>query len=169
MLHTSIEAIVKQVLVWYLPLVCCYFSWPLIRRRRPYLIALAVLCLTPVFDCYPLLDSWPKYPHYADWFRPIAPLIIGLPGTVLQLPDGLMQFAYMSLPAGVVVGVLAWRLADQFLAPGASQELHKPQASLSWPRAFALRMRTLLFLLLATAAYVELWYLPLEFLAFILQ
>ena len=166
---TSLEAVYKQVLVWYAPVILCYLAWPILIRRRVYVVTAAVLCLTPVLTGYDFLGRFPTYSRLPDWFGPIVPLVVSLPETVMLLPGSLKGLAYMALPLGVFVGVVAWLLTRRFVTPGAGGKTISPDPPWGkrgvWAWTLLLQLQNLLLLLIATVGYVELWYLPFKFFA----
>lgn len=101
----------RDVVAWTTPLACCYFAWAILRRRRIYVVIAAVLCLTPVLVSYPGMGS----------FIMVWPLILSLPAYVMLLPQSLAGLAYMGLPIGTVIGVIAWFLYGRFLSKNGEQ------------------------------------------------
>lgn len=90
-----------------IPLLSCMLAWPILRRRRVYVVAAAVLCLTPL---------WTSYGPGWGWGR-ILPLVLALPGYVIYLGAPWELFVYMVLPVGVPIGVVTWLLCRRFLPP----------------------------------------------------
>ncbi len=184
MYANSLQNVLAQVLLWYAPIMICYFAWPLLAKRRAYVVTAAVLFLTPVFVDYGFLERWPAYFDYADWLRPIAPLAVSLPEKFAQFPESLPVLLYMALPLGAFTGIVAWLLARRFVKPdagslimlGADSESillrlrartrHNGLRSLlAGRRTMLVILRNLLLLLVATTGYVQLWFLPLKLLA----
>lgn len=101
-------ALVQDILAWIIPLVVCYFIWPVLRRRRAYIVAAAVLCLTPM---------WVNYQWMANNLT-IWPLVLCLPVYLdLTAPGSLKGLLYMALPGGLVVGTLAWFISGRIVRP----------------------------------------------------
>ena len=184
MYANSWENVVAQVALWYAPIVICYLAWPLLAKRRAYVVTAAVLFLTPVFVDYSFVEGWPAYFDYVDWLRPTAPLAVSIPEQIARFPENLPVILYMGLPLGALVGIGAWLLARRFVRPGAGSLLLVGAAPQSFLiemssrtshsglrslliglRTALLALRNLLLLLLATAGYIHLWFIPLKILA----
>ena len=118
----SLENFFVQVLLWYAPVLIGLIFWPLLRRRRAYVVVAAVLCLTPVLVDFGFLEEFPARRGFPDWYGPIAPLLVALPEKVLQWPDSFPVILYMVLPAGAFVAVIAWFLARRFVPAASSDE-----------------------------------------------
>ncbi len=180
MVNTTIGAVIGQIVIWYVPIVICYFAWPILCRRREYVVAAAVLLLTPVFVDYGFLEHWPSYYPYADWLRPIAPMAVSLPQIINQFPGSATILVFMALPLSAFVGLFAWLLVRRYVIPGASSEApeaagdspvfrrsantrHRALRSPLAPLKIMLRkLGDLALLLVATTAYIQLWFVPLN-------
>lgn len=161
---------IAGTVAWYAPVVVCYFAWPILRRRRAYLVAAAILCLTP---------------NFIDLFA-IWPLVLTIPKYVLLLPESLEIIFDLTLPIGAFVGVMAWLLAMRFVprnqhqTPGASNRKNRatrrsptvqdaadePHSSkprrnkrYGWLLPLVARTSDLLLLLIAVMAYIRFWYI----------
>ena len=63
------EGAAIHLIAWVVPLLGCWFAWPILRRRRSYLVTAAVLYLTPMPVYYSFFTTW-----YFWW-----PLVLCLP------------------------------------------------------------------------------------------
>ncbi|MEM8682946.1 MAG: hypothetical protein AAGF72_05910 [Pseudomonadota bacterium] len=102
--------LVRDILAWTIPLVVCYFAWPVLRRKRVYMVAAAILCLTPMLVHYKGMGS----------FITVWPLILSLPAYLMLLPQSLKGLLYMGLPSAVLIGCLAWFWSGRMLRAGGS-------------------------------------------------
>ena len=159
MLVISLDGVVWQILTWYVPAALCYVAWPVIRRKRAYIVVAAVLCLTPSFASYEFLDQWPEHFGYADWLAPVTALVAGVPSVLMRLPGSLASLAFMTLPAGVVVGISAWLLSPRLMALRGGGRAMPPGriGGHVWLR----RLGDLVLLLVAVMAYAQLLHMPL--------
>jgi len=94
---------------WAVPLLYCYYAWPVLERRRWRVVAAAILCLTPQFAVMPFTMT------LAVW-----PLVLCLPfflstGIKFGSPAGLFILYYMTIPAAITIGPLAWWLAGRLV------------------------------------------------------
>ena len=127
---------------WFAPVAACYFAWPLLRRRRAYVVAAGVLCLTPLLG-YPLV-FWPLVIVLVQatvfWFSPKVIFVVCLPAAACATPI-------------VWLAIRNFVPARQPAAPGAG---HSGSDSRPDRRRKPLRMlRHLLLLLIATMAYAR--------------
>ena len=74
---------------------------------RAYIVAAAVLCLTPVFVHYPFMSGF-----FTTW-----PLILALPALIMLLPRSLELLLFMGVPFGTLIGAVAWFLSGSLVRP----------------------------------------------------
>ena len=90
------EGAAIHLIAWVVPLLGCWFAWPILRRRRSYLVTAAVLCLTPMPVYYSFFTTW-----YFWW-----PLILCLPA-YLSSWEALQVLFHIGAPYGALMGLLA--------------------------------------------------------------
>ena len=159
-------------LYWYIPVVATYFAWPLLRRRRAYVVVAAIIFLTPMLGLAPLPDLVPGTKYFG-----LLPLTFAIPTYLgMGFEDFFSSVLPLSLPFAAFVGLAAWLLARQFLSPVASKGMASgPGAAplrqagadethwlwpfggtrYAWLRYLLLRLSVLIFLLIAVTAYVK--------------
>ena len=163
-------------LCWYAPVVICYFAWPLLRRRRAYVVVAAILCLTPMLDRLPVtgIGVFPliySIPHY---------LFLVITDEDLQISVSRLVFGFLSLalPLATFVGLVAWQLANKFVSPlpvagnasgadgnlrrsGTGEDARSPKALASrrypWLRRLLQRAFVLVLLYVAVIACIMFW------------
>ena len=98
----SVE-IVLNITSWAISLLYACLIWPIIQRKRSYMVTISVLCLTPVPVKYSvkICRSWIHH-----W-----PLLMGLPEIIISLPESLEDLLYVNLPIGTGIGILAYWLS----------------------------------------------------------
>ncbi|MEM8814283.1 MAG: hypothetical protein AAGE85_00505 [Pseudomonadota bacterium] len=108
-------ALLRDIAAWTIPLVVCYYMWPLLRRRRAYVVTAAILCFTPMFVHFGWMSS----------YITIWPLVLSLPAYLNLLPGSLEGLGYMGLPGALVVGTIAWLISRRFVHPGDSDSIRE--------------------------------------------
>jgi hypothetical protein len=88
----------RDIVAWVLPLLICYLAWPILKRKRAYVVAAAVLCLTPSFVRYEGIGA-----IFTIW-----PLVLCIPAYLMGLPQSVWGLVYMVLPAGSFIGLITW-------------------------------------------------------------
>ena len=156
-------------LCWYAPVVICYFAWPVLRRRRAYIVVAAILCLTPMLDFLP-----------GNWIG-VFPLYYSLPHYIalgMNLQQFFSGFLALALPLATFVGLVAWQLANKFVSPlpvagnasgadgnlrrsGTGEDARSPKALASrrypWLRRLLQRAFVLVLLYVAVIACIMFW------------
>ena len=99
----KVEEVLLNTASLTMSLLYACLVWPIIQRRRSYMIAIAILCLTPVSIGYfsDICRSWVSH-----W-----PLLMSLPVVIVSLPESLDDLLYVSLPIGTGIGILAYWLS----------------------------------------------------------
>lgn len=160
-------------LYWYIPVVVAYFAWPLLRKRRAYVVLTAILFLTPMLGLAPMPDLVPGTKTFGLW-----PLAFAIPTYFgMGLKDFLLNVIPLALPFATLVGLVAWLMARQFSSPlvsngpasradaarlgqsGATKKdrpWHFGSARQFWLLRLPLRFSVLLLLLIAVTAYLKL-------------
>ncbi len=135
--------------VWYAPLAACYFAWPILKRRRVYVVAAATLFLTPVLG-----NRYSAWPVFAGVLQ-IVPLSAADTAAIAR------YLLLACLPISAVYAVAAWLMARRFIPPAGSAQSgeNRPgRTRASVQRALATasplrHMGRLLLLLVAVIAY----------------
>lgn len=91
----------RDIAAWLLPLLVCCLAWPLIRRRRAYVVSAAVLSLTPLFVFYEGMGA----------FVVVWPLILCIPAYLTLASGSIWGLTCMALPIGLMIGLAAWHLS----------------------------------------------------------
>ena len=99
--------VLSLALAWIVPLAVCYFAWPWLRQKRAYIVAAAVLCLTPLFAHYPFMSG----------FFATLPLILALPASIALLPQSLELLLFMGAPSAILIGGVTWFVAGHLVHP----------------------------------------------------
>ena len=100
-------------LYWYVPVVAAYIVWPLLRKRRAYVVLAAILFLTPMLGLAPMPDLVPGTKNFGLW-----PLAFAIPTYFgMGFEDFLSNVLPLTLPFATFVGLVAWLMARQFMSP----------------------------------------------------
>lgn len=99
--------------VWYAPLAACYFAWPILKRRRAYVVAAATLFLTPALSA-----RFATWPVFAAVFQMFA----------LSYENKAQFFLMYCLPISAVYAVAAWLIARRFIPPAGSALPNKEES-----------------------------------------
>ncbi len=93
--------------VWYAPLAACYFTWPILKRRRVYVVAATTLFLTPVLG-----NGYAAWPVFAGVLQRVS----------LSAADtaAIAQYLLACLPISGVYALAAWLIARRFIPPADS-------------------------------------------------
>lgn len=125
--------------VWYAPLAACYFAWPILKRRRAYVVAAATLFLTPALSA-----RFATWPVFAAVFQMFA----------LSFENKAQFFLMYCLPISAVYAVAAWLIARRFIPPAGSAQSGEDRPGRALSKASPLRhMGRLLLLLAGVMAY----------------
>lgn len=82
-----------DLIAWAVTLAAFCLAWPLLKRRRIYVVVAVVLCLTPGFAYYPIV-GWER-----AW-----PLVLCLPYYFM----GLNYLPTAWLATAMPIGVMTW-------------------------------------------------------------
>ncbi len=162
-----------HLLLWYPPLVLSYLAWPVLKRRRAYAVAAAVLCLTPAFAG-----------NFEFW-----PLVVALPWYATEDLENFRFVAYWNIPCAAFVGVMSWMLVRRYVPASGCSNVQDNSLAKGFARAgaqlpdsgdssgarkspgrrlarllrkFRRHLLLLFLLLIGVLAYVQLWYLGLS-------
>ena len=100
--------------VWYAPLAACYVAWPILKRRRAYVVAATTLFLAPAIG-----TRFAAWPAFASVFQALA-----------ARADAVDKAEYLlvaCLPISAVYALAAWLIARRFIPPAGSAQSGKDE------------------------------------------